>query len=169
MSEARTDPELAEQEPEAGQDQPAAPAGPVANLVVALVVVALGAGGLVGSAALGLGTAAEPAAGTWPLLISAAITALGVALALLARRTDDAERFSSSAWRVAAGIATMIGFVAVIDVIGFEIPSALLAFAWLRFLGGESWRVSALGGLGIVVAFYVIFVGALNVPVPHMF
>ncbi|WP_406691345.1 tripartite tricarboxylate transporter TctB family protein [Saccharopolyspora sp. ID03-671] len=155
--------------PEAGADEHPAPAGAVSNLVVALVVVALGVSGLVGSLALGLGTAAAPAAGTWPFLISVAITALGVVLAVLARRTTDAERFSSAAWRVAAAIATMIGFVAVISVIGFEIPSALLAFVWLRFLGGESWRVSALGGVGIVVAFYAIFVGALNVPVPHMF
>lgn len=170
--EAHTASGLTEQdnaEPEAGHAQRPAPAGPVSNLVVALVVVAIGVGGLIGSAALGLGTAAAPSAGTWPFLISAAITALGVALGMLARRTDDAERLSSSIWRVAAGLATMVGFVAVISVIGFEIPSALLAFVWLRFLGGESWRLSALGSFGIVVAFYLIFVGALNVPVPHMF
>ncbi|GAB3692135.1 tripartite tricarboxylate transporter TctB family protein [Saccharopolyspora tripterygii] len=144
-------------------------AGPVSNLVVALVVVAIGVGGLIGSASLGLGTAAAPAAGTWPFLISVAITGLGVVLAVLARSTADAEQVTSSAWRVGAGVATMIGFVAVISVIGFEIPSALLAFVWLHFLGGESWRLSAIGSIGIVVAFYIIFVGALNVPIPHLF
>ena len=144
-------------------------AGPVSNLLVALVLVAIGVGGLIGSAALGLGTAAAPAAGTWPFLISAAITGLGVVLAALARSTADAEQVTSSIWRVGAGVATLIGFVAVISAIGFEIPSALLAFVWLRFLGGESWRLSTLGSIGIVVGFYIIFVGALSVPIPHMF
>ena len=63
----------------------------------------------------------------------------------------------------------MIVFVALISVIGFEIPSALLAFVWLRFLGGESWRTSAVTSIGVVVAFYLVFVAALSVPIPHLF
>ncbi|MER5387460.1 tripartite tricarboxylate transporter TctB family protein [Saccharopolyspora sp. NPDC002686] len=145
------------------------PAGMAANLVVALVVVGVGACGAVGSWSLGLGSAAEPAAGTWPFLVSLAISVLGVVLALLARRTRDAERMSSASWAVLAAIASMVGFAAVITAIGFEIPAALLAFVWLRFLGRESWRMSVLGSLGIVVGFYVVFVGLLDVPIPHLF
>ncbi|MER7081026.1 Tripartite tricarboxylate transporter TctB family protein [Saccharopolyspora kobensis] len=149
--------------------EPGRPAGMAANAVVALVVVGVGICGAVGSWSLGLGSAAEPAAGTWPFLVSAAIAVLGVVLGLLVRRTDDAERMSSASWAVLAGVAAMAGFAAAITVIGFEIPAALLAFAWLRFLGRESWSTSVFGGLGIVVAFYVVFVGLLKVPVPHLF
>lgn len=144
------------------------PAGLAANLVVALVVIGVGVCGAVGSWSLGLGSAAEPAAGTWPFLISVVIAVLGVVLGLLARSTSDAEGMSSASWTVLAGVASMAGFAAVITVIGFEIPAALLAFVWLRFLGRESWRLSALCSIGIVVAFYVVFVGLLNVPVPHL-
>ncbi len=150
-------------------DEPPKPLGPWANTAVALTVIALGAAGAAGSWALGPGTPADPGSGTWPLLVSVAIAALGVVLLGLARRTADTEVFSASSWKVLAGIATMVGFVAVVGVIGFEIPSALLAFVWLRFLGGESWRLSAIASVLIVVAFYAVFVGLLAVPIPHLF
>ena len=74
-----------------------------------------------------------------------------------------------ASWLVVAGLATMVGFVAVIGVIGFEIPAALLAFVWLRVLGHEGWRTSIVTSLAVVVAFYLIFVAALSVPIPHLF
>lgn len=153
---------------EATEEHRPAAAGPAANVVVALVVTAVGVAGVVGSWSLGLGSAAAPSAGTWPFLVSAAITCLGVALGLLARRTDDAEALSPATWRVLAGMASMVGFVALIGVIGFEIPSLLLAVVWLRFLGHESWRLSVVTAVAIVAAFYLIFVGALAVPIPHL-
>jgi hypothetical protein len=145
------------------------PAGPVTNLVIAIVVIALGAATVIGSLALGAGSAAEPGTGTWPLLIGIALVALGVGLLFTARSPSDAERFTGASWLVLAGVATMIVFVALISVIGFEIPAALLAFVWLRFLGHESWRSSVLTSLGLVVAFYLVFVAALSVPIPHLF
>ncbi|MFD2091007.1 tripartite tricarboxylate transporter TctB family protein, partial [Blastococcus deserti] len=145
------------------------PAGPVTNLVVAAAVIALGVATLLGSLSLGAGTAAQPASGTWPLLIGVVLVALGLGLVATARHTSDAERFSRSSWLVLAGLATMVVFVAVIGVIGFEIPAALLCFVWLRFLGRESWRSSILTSIGAVVAFYLIFVAALSVPIPHLF
>jgi len=144
-------------------------AGTVTNILVALGVIALGCAALVGSLSLGAGTAGQPGSGTWPLLISLVLVALGIVLVLTARRTSDAERFSGPSWLVLIGLITMIAFVALISVIGFEIPAALLAFVWLRFLGHESWRSSIITSLGVVVAFYLIFVAALQVPIPHLF
>jgi hypothetical protein len=145
------------------------PAGPVTNVVIALLVIALGAATLIGSLALGAGSAANPDTGTWPLLISITLVVLGGGLLFTARRTSDAERFTGASWLVLAGLVTMIVFVALISVIGFEIPAALLAFVWLRFLGHEGWRTSIITSLGVVVAFYLIFVAALSVPIPHLF
>ncbi|WP_231972567.1 tripartite tricarboxylate transporter TctB family protein [Nocardiopsis alborubida] len=161
--------EAAPQEAAPEDDEPPKPLAPWANTAVALTVIALGVAGAAGSWALGPGTPADPGSGTWPLLVSVAIAALGTVLLGLARRTADTEVFSASSWKVLAGIATMVGFVAVVGVIGFEIPSALLAFVWLRFLGGESWRLSAIASVLIVVAFYTVFVGLLAVPIPHLF
>ncbi|WP_346623386.1 tripartite tricarboxylate transporter TctB family protein [Blastococcus montanus] len=150
------------------EDRPP-PAGPLANVVIALVVVAFGIAAMAGSIGLGIGSTSTPAGGTWPFLISVVLIALGLGLLPLARRTADAERFTRASWLVVAGVATMVGFVAVIGVIGFEIPAAVLVFVWLRFLGRESWRLSAGLTLGVVAAFYLVFVVALSVPIPHLF
>jgi putative tricarboxylic transport membrane protein len=144
-------------------------AGPLENLLIAAAVIALGVAALIGSAALGLGSARDPDSGTFPWLVSVVLVLLGLALALTARRSHDAERFTGASGLVLAGLATMVAFVAVISVIGFEIPAALLAFVWLRFLGHEGWRTSILTSLGVVVAFYLVFVVALSVPIPHLF
>ena len=143
--------------------------GTLGNLVVAAAVVALGVAAVVGSLGLDVGSAAAPEAGTWPLMVSAVVVVLGLALLAVARRTADAERFTRTSWLVLAGLVTMVVFVVVLPVIGFEIPAALLAFAWLRFLGHEGWRTSIVTSLAVVVAFYLIFVAALSVPIPHLF
>jgi hypothetical protein len=144
-------------------------AGRVTDVVVGIAVVGLGVAALLGSLALGVGSARTPGTGTWPLLVSIVLVALGLGLLALTGRTRDAERFTGSSRLVLAALATMIGFVAVVGVIGFEIPATLLMFVWLRFLGRESWRMSIITSLATVVAFYVVFVGLLAVPIPHMF
>jgi putative tricarboxylic transport membrane protein len=157
-------------EVEAAEHEGRPPAvGTAGNVVTALVVLAIAVAALLGSLALGPGSPRDPDTGTWPLLVSGVLVVLAVALLAVARRTHDAERFSRAGGLVLAGLATMVVFVAVLEVVGFEIPAALLAFVWLRFLGHESWRTSVITSLGIVVAFYVVFVGLLSVPIPHMF
>ncbi|BEL08511.1 tripartite tricarboxylate transporter TctB family protein [Actinoplanes sichuanensis] len=143
-------------------DRPPA-AGPSANLIAAVVVIALGAAAVVGAAGLGSGP------GTWPMVIGVALVILGLALAVQARRAEPPERFTRSSLLVVAAVTSMIAYVAVIATIGFEIPTVLLAFAWLRFLGRESLRTSIAVSLGIVVVFYALFVGALDVTIPHLF
>jgi hypothetical protein len=144
-------------------------AGTVTNLVTAAVVVALGGAALVGSLGLGVGSPSNPGPGTWPAVVSVVLVILGIALAFQARRTSDAEQFTRAGFLVLAAIGSMVAFVTLIVVIGFEIPAALLAFFWLRILGRESWRLSIIMSLGITVAFYLLFVVALKVTIPHMF
>jgi hypothetical protein len=157
-----------EDEPAEPDDRPPA-AGPVTNLVIALVVVILGGAALAGSLSLGAGSASAPGPGTWPAMVSAALIVLGLALGARARHADDAERFTRAGLLVLAAVATMVVFVAVVGVIGFEIPTAVLAFVWLRFLGHESWRTSIVVSLAAAVAFYLLFVAALDVTIPHLF
>jgi hypothetical protein len=155
-------------------DEPAAPdrppaAGPVTNLVTAAVVVILGGAAFAGSLRLGVGAPSEPRPGTWPALVSAALVVLGVVLAARARHTGDAERFTHTGVLVVAAVATMAVFVGVIGIVGFEIPAAVLAFVWLRFLGRESWRMSIAVSVTTTVACYLLFVAALDVTIPHLF
>jgi hypothetical protein len=144
-------------------------AGTLTNVITAAAIVVLGVAAVFGSVSLGTGSASQPGPGTWPLLVSVVLAVLGIALLAGVRRSSDAEKFSGGAWLVLAGLATMIVFVALIDVVGFEIPAALLCFVWLRFLGREGWRMSVVTSLAVVVGFYLVFVAALAVPIPHLF
>ncbi|WP_430790741.1 tripartite tricarboxylate transporter TctB family protein [Actinoplanes sp. G11-F43] len=138
-------------------------AGPAANLIAASVVVLLGGVAIAGANSFGEGP------GTWPMIVGVALVVLGLALAIRARRDEPPERFTRDSLLVVAAVASMIAFVAVITTIGFEIPTVLLALVWLRFLGRETWRTSIVVSLGTVVVFYALFVGALDVTIPHLF
>ncbi len=149
-------------------DRPPA-AGPMTNLVIAGTVVVLGGLAFAQSLRLGVGSASAPGPGTWPALVSGVLLILGIVLAARFRHTDDAERFGRTGLLVLAAVATMAVFVAVVATIGFEIPTAALAFVWLRFLGREGWRTSIAISLGATVAFYLLFVATLDVSIPHLF
>jgi putative tricarboxylic transport membrane protein len=151
-----------------GTDRPPA-AGPLTNLLIAGTVVVLGGLAFAQSLRLGVGSASAPGPGTWPALVSGVLLILGIVLAARFRHTDDAERFGRTGLLVLAAVATMAMFVAVVATIGFEIPTALLAFVWLRFLGREGWRTSIAISLGATVSFYLLFVAALDVSIPHLF
>lgn len=144
-------------------------AGPIANVASAIVVIIIGVAGTIGSLGMGLGSPAKPEPGLWPFMISVLLIVLGVALTLFGRNILDAEKFSRSSLQVAAGLVSLIVFTLLIGRIGFEIPALLLNVVWLRFLGRETWRMTALLSVAITVAFYLLFVSALNVPIPHLF
>ena len=52
--------------------------------------------------------------------------------------------------------------------VGFEIPAIVLSIVWLRFLGGESWRSTIVIAVATTAAFYLLFLYALKIPLPHL-
>ncbi len=145
------------------------PAGPVANLGACVVTAGIGVLGAVIAVGLGLGTPTQPGAGLWPLAISVAVVVLSLAQVVVGRRGGDGEKFSRFSWLSLVGLATLLGLVALLPVIGFEIPALLLSLVWMKFLGGESWRSAVLYSVLVVGALYGVFVGALGTNVPHHF
>jgi len=160
------EPDVSE-EPDEPERPPAA--GSMTNVITAVAVVVLGGATLAGSLSLGVGTPSTPGPGTWPALVGAALILLGGGMTVRARHFGDAERFTRSGLLVLTAVASMAAYVAVIGTIGFEIPTAMLAFVWLRFLGRETWRTSTVLSLAVTVAFYLLFVVALDVTIPHRF
>ncbi|MCW4465664.1 tripartite tricarboxylate transporter TctB family protein [Glutamicibacter sp. MNS18] len=146
------------------------PAGPIANLAACLVVLALGAAGLVMSTGLGLGTPASPKPGMWPFVISLIVTVLSIVQIIVGRHGgQDGEKFTRMSWYAAIGFGTLIVMVLLMPVIGFEIPALLLCFVWMRWLGGERWRSATVYSILIVAAFYAIFIAALGTSIPRLF
>ena len=59
--------------------------------------------------------------------------------------------------------------LALMPLIGFELPALVLCVIWMRVLGGETWRSTLVVSAAVVIAFYAIFVLALNTSIPHLF
>jgi len=144
-------------------------AGPVANLASSAVATLIGAAGIVFSVKLGLGTPAQPQPGLWPFIMSLVIVVLGLSQMFIGRHGGEGEKFSRLSWLVLFGVATLVGLVALMPVIGFEIPSLLLCIVWMKYLGGETWRSTLLYSTLVVAAFYAIFILALGTTIPHLF
>lgn len=153
---------------ELAQDRPPH-AGPWSQLGAAIVTAVIGVAGLIGSARLGLGELTAPGPGLWPFVISVVITTLSVVLALTGRQATDTEKFSRSSVMTAVAVVTLVLLALALPLIGFEIPSLLLTFVWLRFLGKESWRSSIVISVCTVIAFYLLFVLLLQIPLPRLF
>jgi putative tricarboxylic transport membrane protein len=145
------------------------PAGTAANVGAAVAPLLLGAAGAVGSVQLGLGEVTAPGAGAWPFAISVVIIVCSLALLIGGKRFFDAEKFSRNSVIVAVGLLTLVALVVALPYVGFEIPCILLCFVWLRFLGGEKWVTSIVVAVGITVAFWLIFILALRIPLPRLF
>ncbi|MGP9783354.1 hypothetical protein CQ017_05480 [Arthrobacter sp. MYb224] len=146
------------------------PAGPIANLVSSLVVLALSIAGLALSIGLGLGTPAAPAAGMWPFIVTLIAGVMAIAQIIVGRSGGkDGEKFSGMSWYAAIGFGTLILMVVLMPLIGFEVPALLLCFVWMRWLGGERWRSATIYSILIVAAFYAIFIAALGTTIPRLF
>ena len=63
------------------EDEKPPASGPVTNVATGALVALLGVAGVIGSRSLGVGSASEPAPGTWPLVISIGLVVLGLLLA----------------------------------------------------------------------------------------
>ncbi|WP_052690593.1 tripartite tricarboxylate transporter TctB family protein [Pseudarthrobacter chlorophenolicus] len=144
-------------------------AGPLANAASSLVVLGVGIGALVLSVAMGLGTLSAPQPGLWPFMASCVMVALGLFQLILGRHNRDAEKFTRMSLAPLIGLATLATMVALMPVIGFEIPALVLCVIWMKFLGGETWRSTILISVLVVVAFYAIFILALGTSIPHLF
>lgn len=153
--------ELEEHRPPAG--------GPAYQVVGALVALVIGVAGVVLSLEYGLGSLRRPGPGLWPFIISVLIAALAAGLLVVGRQLGDTEAFTRSSVLPVVGAVTFVGIGLLMPVIGFEIPALLLCVIWLRFLGGESWRSTIAVSVGTVVAFYLLFLYALRIPLPHLF
>lgn len=143
-------------------------AGPLSQVAAAVVTGAIGVVGIVMSLRLGLGKLTDPAPGMWPFAISVVITVLSLALAFTGRHMTDTEKFSGASVMTGIGVLTLVLLAALMPLIGFEIPSLLVTFVWLRFLGKETWRSSVVVSITTVVAFYVLFVVLLSIPLPRL-
>ena len=143
-------------------------AGVVGHLIAGTVPVLLGLACLVYSVTLSIGTPVNPGPGLWPAIASVLLVGAGLWSIVFERQRRDGERFTRGGLGIGVGIGTLIVFVFAMRRVGFEIPTLLLLAFWLRFLGKESWLMTAIVSICTTAAFYVLFVVLLGVPIPRL-
>jgi putative tricarboxylic transport membrane protein len=142
-------------------------AGPWAPFVAALAPLALGVAALLMSLQLGFGSFTEPGAGLWPTVLSVALI-VGSVVVLVIRPRDDCESFTSTMPVIILGIVSLLGFALLFQRVGFEIPTLAVLVLWLKVIGRESWRTTAIVAVGTTIALYLVFILALRVNIPHL-
>jgi putative tricarboxylic transport membrane protein len=143
-------------------------AGAAGHLVAGTVPVILGVACLLYSVGLSVGTPVNPGPGMWPAIASVLLIGAALWSIVFERHRRDGESFTRGGIGIGAGIVTLIVFVFAMRQIGFEIPTLLLLAVWLRFLGKESWLMTAIVSVCTTAAFYVLFVVLLGVPIPRL-
>ncbi len=133
--------------------------------IAPLLLLALGVGALLMARDMGLGELTAPGPGLWPAIVAALLTATSVALLFL-DPTEDYEPWTYGTARIVAGLAGLALFIVLFQTIGFVIPAFLFLLAWLRSLGGESWRMALVLAVAGALALHLVFVVVLGVPFP---
>ena len=143
-------------------------AGRPVRLAGGLLPLVLGLVALVASVRMGIGDPRDPGAGLWPLLTALAIVAFAIALLIKERDEHDYERFTRGALFNMLGVLSLVAYVLVFRLIGFEVATLVVTAFWLKVLGGESWRITAAVSLGVTVSLYVLFVSLLGASLPRL-
>lgn len=144
------------------------PGGPALGVVAAAVPVVLGVVGALLSWQLGVGDLADPGAGLWPFIVSVGMVAIGLALVATAVHDTSTERFTRGTTGTLIGAASLVAYAALIENIGFEISTVLLAVVWLKVIGSETWRSTVIVGVLSAAALHLIFVELLSVNLPRL-
>ena len=136
--------------------------------LAALVPLALGVGAGYRAYGLRVGSLVDPGPGLWPLAVCVFMVLVSAALLATAGRALETEAFTRSSAVVLGAAASLVVYAALWNLIGFEIPTALLLVLWLRVIGGESWRTTLVTAVLGTAAFYLLFIVALGVSLPHL-
>jgi putative tricarboxylic transport membrane protein len=162
----------AEAQPEDGaglfEEEEIPRAGPVGHLVAGIVPVLLGLFCLVYSISLSVGTPVNPGPGLWPATASVLLIVAGLWSLVFERHRRDGEAFTRGGLGIGIGIVTLIVYVFAMRRVGFEIPTLLVLAFWLRFLGKESWLMTAIVSACTTAVFYLLFIVLLGAPIPRL-
>jgi Tripartite tricarboxylate transporter TctB family len=110
-----------------------------------------------------------PGSGFLPFWLGVVMAALALLMLLRQPRTTGLEWLPDrkGATRVVAVIAATIAFVAVLNVVGMVVGTALYLAALIRFLGRHRWWVALAVAAGAAGFNYLVFARWLRVPFPE--
>jgi putative tricarboxylic transport membrane protein len=143
-------------------------AGRGIRIAGAVVPLAFGVAALLLGLTLRFGSPQDPGPGLWPVVISVAIIVLSVVLLVTEREEHDYEKFTRGALLNLLGVVSLVAYVVMFQLIGFEIATLLITAFWLKVLGSESWRATVALSVAVTASLYILFVLVLEAPIPRL-
>ena len=142
-----------------------------ANITVALALASLSTFLLFEAGRFNFGTLRVPQTGFFPKTLVILLLLLSLVLLVQALRQKETERGSqkiaADGWsRIAATLATMIGFALVLERLGFLLSTFLLMMLLLRAIEAPRWPKVFMVALVTALASYGLFAWLLGVPLP---
>lgn len=141
------------------------------DIIGSVLLIFLGIGVIIESIRLKVGTPLMPQPGFFPFLGGFLLAGLSVALLVHGWRGRGKESLktgeSFGEWRrPAILVAGMCVYTAVLESLGFVLPTLIIAILILRVLGVKSWKVLIVSSLGLSVGTYILFRRILGVELP---
>lgn len=116
---------------------------------------------------MGIGSLRDPGAGFWPLTICLTILVLSFVAGIQSFIAKVRVAFNREEMRnPMLAIISIFLYALTIGYVGYLLPTMALMLFWLRVIGRESWKLSALMGIFITTLFYLVFSFLLGVPFP---
>jgi len=142
------------------------------DIIGSVVLILIGIGVVIGSIRLHVGTPLMPQPGFFPFL--GGFLLIGLSLVLLVQGwlgRDKAPRQPREAafgeWRrPLILVVSMSVYTAVLEWLGYVLPTIALSVVILRVLGVTSWKVLILASVGLSVGTYVLFGRILGIDLP---
>jgi putative tricarboxylic transport membrane protein len=141
----------------------------VADLVIAMALMAVGAVVIADARRLGSGWDAEgPQSGFFPFWLAILLVAAASVIVLQSwRRAGTAPFVTAARFRpVLAVLAPAVGMVLVMESLGLYVASALYLGFYMRWMGRHQWSTIVALGLGVPLVTFVIFERWFLVPMP---
>jgi putative tricarboxylic transport membrane protein len=128
---------------------------------------------LIASAGMEIGSVTQPGPGFFPLVLSAALVLVALALLVNAFRSGGAAPEATmppertAPWKLLASVGTFAVYIALFERLGFVVATA----GFLSFLFGAlaryRWPVAVGAGVALTIAAYLVFNTWLQVRLPH--
>jgi putative tricarboxylic transport membrane protein len=141
------------------------------DIIGSVVLILIGTGVVVGSIRLHVGTPLMPQPGFFPFL--GGLLLVGLSLVLLVQgwlgrdKVPLHPREAFGEWRRPLILVVSMGvYTAVLERLGYVLPTIVLSAVILRVLGVASWKVLILASVGLSVGTYVLFGRLLGIDLP---
>lgn len=142
------------------------------NLIIALILEGLGIWVMVDSLGLGLQKLNDPGPGLFPFLLGGLLCLLSLPLCIEFLRKGDIGKeeegveYSTDFKKLCTATAYLIGYILLLDILGFLITSFLFLFGLFWIGNPRKWLFVAGFSAGVVALAYIVFVVLLQLHFP---